>query len=154
MTDVEITLEGCDHAMTQPGARVIAREIISLVHKAEAIDAPPPPKIIVRNGMVDATTVQAVMAHEYDRPNLVKWHTASLWRHLTSSFWLYELHCLACRRLHEECACKHKYSREYLAIPLSQIFGHHEEFARSKPSPSVGHDYNVLTRRLRELTNP
>lgn len=150
MTDVEVMWEGCEHAFTQPEARTTAKEIIQLVHVAEALDAPPPPKIVVQNGRVSMATVRAVMAHRYNRPNLVKWHTDTLWSVLTHIPWVCDVYCLSCSKLHDECSCQYRHEKEYFCIPLDQIFGHYWEFAGRKPA--LSHDYGVLTRHLETLT--
>lgn len=150
MTDVAFEVEECDHALTPAETLKMATEMRRLAQDAQAMDAPEPPKIIIKNGLLDMEAVNAILAREYRRPTQLRWHTRKIWSHIVHCIWMWTVYCIPCGIPNKDCRCEHRYSMAHQGVPIHEVFKNRGEY-RHHRSLSVSSDYSLIVSYLTSL---
>jgi hypothetical protein len=133
LTDVQVTIEGCDHVMTPAEAEAKARELLELAEQARTADLQPT-QLTIERGLITEQQIGDILAEFYPRDSR-KWgiNHANLWRKI-QWFWVFQrppysrdgelrtytftVTCFHCGVPHHQCRQRHW----CLAVPVNELF--------------------------------
>ena len=159
MTDVQVTIEGCDHVMSPIEALAKAKELEELAEQALQADAYRP-ELTIERGLITKDQIGVVVA-EYCPFGSRKWkvNTTKLWsailevNHRGDSYdnyhrYKFTVMCFPCGTPLEKCQRRHY--EQQLAVPVSELFEHQRYFRWQSVNISV--HYRRLLQRVKVLT--
>ncbi len=138
MTDIETTLEDCDHVLTKKEVENKIKELQQLLYSAQWEDAPTPPVFDISNGLVDRVAVGALMAkyNPYQsRP--WKYNTTRLWNRLMdfdfqdwrdTQRYTFTKMCYVCECLLDDCQGGHE---KRVAVTVEELIRLEKNFTFS-----------------------